>query len=95
MEIAFQRREYRGTCRGDSLPRRSVGVWDAEHGEYHLYVMNVSAERLTAEELAEPYSLRWQIELTFRELKSYYALDQITMTKAEVVKSLLWASLLT
>jgi putative transposase len=95
VEIAFQRREYRGKRRGDSLTCRLVGVWDAEHGEYHLYVTNVSAERLTAEELAELYSLRWQIELTFKELKSYYALDQITTTKAEVVESLLWASLLT
>lgn len=33
--------------------------------------------------------------MTFKELKSYYALDQITSAKAEVVEALLWASLLT
>ncbi len=65
VEIAFQRREYRGRSHGDTLTCRLVGVWDAEHGEYHLYVTNVGAEALAAEELAELYSLRWQIELTF------------------------------
>ena len=95
VEIGFQRRTYRGKARGDTFTGRLVGVWDAEHSEYHLYVTNVGPEALTAEESAELYSLRWQIELTFKELKSYYALDQITTTKAEVVEALLWASLLT
>lgn len=95
VEIAFQRRVYRGRSHGDTLSCRLVGVWDTEHAEYHLYVTNVAPEVLTAEELAELYSLRWQVELTFKELKSYYALDQIPSEKAEVVESLLWASLLT
>ena len=95
VEIAFQRRTYRGVSHGDTLRCRLVGVWDAGHTEYHLYVTNVGREALTAEEVAELYSLRWQIELTCKELKSYYALDQITSTKAEVVEALLWASLLT
>ena len=95
VELAFQRRVYAGRRSGDTLRCRLVAVWNAEHSEYHLYVTNVAAEALTAEELAELYSLRWQIELTFKELKSYYALDQITSTKAKVVEALLWASLLT
>jgi len=95
VEIAFRRRVYRGTSHGDTLVCRLVGVWDEEHHEYHLYLTNVGTEALTAEEVAELYSLRWQIELTFKELKSYYALDQISTAKPEAVEALLWASLLT
>ncbi len=95
VEIVFRRRSYRGTSHGDTLVCRLVGVWDEEHREYHLYLTNVGSDVLTAEEVAALYGLRWQIELTFKELKSYYALDQVATRKADVVEALIWASLLT
>lgn len=91
---AFRRRTYRGVPHGDTLRCPLVDVWDAVQTAYHLYLTNVGREALTAEGVAELYSLRWQIELTFKELKSYYALDQNTSAKAEVVVALMWASLL-
>jgi putative transposase len=50
---------------------------------------------LAAEEVAQLYSLRWEIELTFKELKSHYALDKFRTTKAIVVEALIWSALLT
>ena len=39
--------------------------------------------------------MRWEIELTFKELKSQYALDEFRTTNANVVEALIWSALLT
>lgn len=50
---------------------------------------------LTAEEVAGPYSMRWEVELCFRELKASYALDKFRTTNPDVVEALIWSVLLT
>lgn len=51
-EVAFRRRVYAGRQSGARRSLRLVGVKNAETGRYHLYVTNVPAERLTAEQVA-------------------------------------------
>jgi putative transposase len=41
------------------------------------------------------YRARWEIELTFKELKSRYQLDVIPSAKPEVVEAFLWIAILT
>jgi putative transposase len=48
---------------------------------------------LSAEEVASLYRMRWEIELTFKELKSQYALDAFRTTNANIVEALIWAAL--
>ncbi|MCI4323344.1 MAG: IS4 family transposase [Thermoplasmata archaeon] len=95
VELTFQRPVYAGHRSLDTFRCRLVAVWDERHGEYHTYLTNIPIERLTAEEVAQLYSLRWEIELTFKELKSHYALDKFRTTKAIVVEALIWSALLT
>ena len=85
----------RGHRSTDTFRCRIVAVWDDKNEEYHTYLTNIPLERLTAEEVAQLYGLRWEIELTFKELKSHYALDQFRTTKAMVVEALIWSALLT
>ncbi len=72
-----------------------VGLLNRETGQYHLYVTNVPPERLAAEDIGAEYSLRWQVELLFKELKTYYRVEDMPSSKRVVVGSLLCAAFLT
>ncbi len=54
---------------------RLVGIISKETKDYHLYLTNIPAERVSAEDIALMYRARWSIELLFKELKSTYALN--------------------
>jgi IS4 transposase len=95
VEVRFLRRRYRGSRHRDRKCFRMVGVLDQEEGVYHFYLTNLPAEQWNAEEIARLYSLRWEIELVFRELKSCYRMDQLPSGRQEVVEALIYASLLT
>ena len=95
VEVAFSRRAYAGRRRGDVLTARLVAVWNEETRKHHTYRTNISPEVLSAEEVAELYGCRWEIELVFKELKSQYALDRVNTTNRSVAEALIWASLLT
>lgn len=95
VELSFKRRVYAGQRSSDTLRCRLVAVWNEEKRRYHLYVTNIGAEVLSAEEVASLYSMRWEIELCFRELKSQYALDEFRTTNANIVEALIWSALLT
>jgi putative transposase len=95
VEIALKRRAYRGTRSSDTFRCRLVAVWNEEARRYHVYLTNISPEQLSAEEVAQLYTLRWTIELTFKELKSSYALDKFQTKNEHVIKALILAALLT
>jgi IS4 transposase len=95
VELKFDRREYAGQTKKDSIRVRLVGVLNEETGEYHLYVTDLPAELLTPCEIAALYSGRWAMELLFKELKSFYKLDVIHSTRRETVEILVYTALLT
>lgn len=95
VELAFRRRSYNGQRSGDTLRCRLVAVWDEAHREYHLFLTNLGPEVLSAEEVAQLYGCRWEIELVFKELKGQYALDRLNTKNRSVAEALIWASLLT
>ncbi len=95
VEIALKRRVYRGTRSSDTFRCRLVAIWNEEAGRYHVYLTNISPEQLNAEEVAQLYSLRWTIELTFKELKSSYALDKFVTKNEHAIKAVILAALLT
>ena len=95
VEVDFDRRQYGGHQARDTLTARLVAVWNEETRKYHVYLTNLPVEVLSAEEVAQLYGCRWEIELVFKELKGEYALDRVNTSKREVVEALLWASLLT
>lgn len=95
VEIAFSRRAYRSRRSGDSLSARLVAIWNEDTRKFHTYLTNIGPEVLSAEEVAQLYGCRWEIELVFKELKSQYALDRVNTKNRSVAEAMIWASLLT
>lgn len=55
---------------------------------------NLKRSDFSAEEVGRLYRLRWQIELLFKEWKSYANLHGFETSKAPIAEALIWASLL-
>ena len=78
---------------GKTLQLRMVLLWTRHKKQYLVLVTNVSRRILTAREVLQVYRLRWQIELLFKEWKSYANLHAFTSANAPLVEGLIWASL--
>jgi len=74
---------------------RLVAIRNNETRQYHLYITNVPADRLSAEDIAQTYTLRWEIEILFRQLKSQFRLEEMPSANKDVVHALLYATLIT
>ncbi len=95
VQVDFDRRGYRGTVSRGRQILRVVGIRDESTQRYHLYMTNVPVEKLAAEDIGSVYAARWMVELLFRELKTYYRMDDLPSSKAHVVEALLYASVIT
>jgi IS4 transposase len=95
VEITFSRRAYKGKKSKDAKQFRLVAIYNNEAKRYHTYVTNIPADALSAEDVAELYRVRWDIEMIFKELKSKYSLDAITSANPNVVEGLIWVGILT
>ncbi len=78
---------------GRTLRMRMVLSWNQFKKQYLILVTNVRRKVLSARQLAEVYRLRWQIELVFKEWKSYANLHAFTSANPSLVEGLIWASL--
>jgi hypothetical protein len=73
---------------------RVVGVWNSRKKRYHLYVTNVGPDRMTAEQVAATYRLRWDVERFFVCAKSGMGMDQVNSSKAHIVELFIRGALL-
>lgn len=64
---------------------RVVGLRNEKTGDYHLYLTNVPADWLSAEEVGAAYACRWEIERLFAEFKGPYDLGAWKVTKEETM----------
>jgi len=95
VEVRFARRSYRGKRTWVKKTFRVVGLYNRERNAYHLYITNISVEKLTAQQIAHIYQARWLIELIFKQLKSYYQLEALPSSKQEIIEALLLSAILT
>ncbi len=72
-----------------------MAIFNKETEEYHLYITNIQIKKISTEDIAKLYSARWEIEMVFKELKSYYRIDLIQSEKQCVVEALIWIAILT
>lgn len=61
---------------------------------FNLYLTNAPASAIPAELVRAFYGVRWQVELTFKNWKSNFALAKVTGKKPERIRCLLYAKLL-
>ena len=95
VEVAFNRRAYRGKEKTDNERFRLVAVYNEDEDKYHLYITSLSPDLLEPQEVARLYGARWEIEILFKELKSKYALDVVPTTNPQVVEAFIWIAILT
>jgi hypothetical protein len=79
--------------RDPPLRLRLVLLWIPARRRYLTLVTNVSRRRLTSRQILGVYRLRWQVELVFKEWKSYANLHEFTSRNPRLVEGLIWASL--
>ena len=71
VEVGFKKRAYKGKRSTKRRTFRLVAVRNDETGQYPAYITNVPADRLPAEDIAQTYALRWQVEMLFKAMKSH------------------------
>ncbi len=95
VEVSFSRRVYNGKKSKDTKAFRLVAIYNNEAKKYHVYLTNIPPDALSAENIAELYRVRWDIEMIFKELKSKYSFDVIKSANPNVVEGLIWVGILT
>jgi hypothetical protein len=74
--------------------KRVVDLRTLEATEYVMLLTSASADQLSVEQAFELYRFRWQIELTFKRLKSIINLDQLPAKNAALAQVILFAKVL-
>ena len=75
------------------IQHRLIMTWNPLHKQFQYLVTNLPADRYSPDVIREGYRLRWQIELLFKEWKSYANLHAFNTSKAPIAEGLIWASL--
>jgi len=78
---------------GRILRLRMVLLWNPHTQQFMVLLTNVPRRMLSARQVALVYRLRWQIELLFKEWKSYANLHEFASANPALVEGLIWASL--
>lgn len=94
VEVQFLRRAYLGYQSQAIRTFRVVAIRNEDTGKYHVYLTNLPAEKLLAEDIQGVYALRWQAELLFKALKSHGRLEQLPSSNQAIVEAWVWASIL-
>lgn len=72
---------------------RVVLHWNARRKDYMVLVTNLARDLFPPAHIYQLYRLRWQVELLFKEWKSYCNLHAFGTTKAPIAQGLMWAAL--
>jgi hypothetical protein len=87
--LARARVRQRAAKAGKRADRRSLRA-----ASYVLLLTSLPAREVSGEEVAQLYRLRWQIELSFKRLKSVAGLDRLPARTPEVGQAWLYARLI-
>jgi hypothetical protein len=74
-------------------PARLVVCYNPANKNWVRLMTNLCREKFSLEDIVSVYSLRWQIELLFKELKSHANLHAFVTRKKNIAEGLIWASL--
>jgi len=75
------------------LECRLIVTWNSSTKEFQYLATNLPPERYSDYEVAKAYRLRWQMELLFKEWKSYANLHAFDTQNPAIVEGLIWAAI--
>lgn len=74
---------------------RVIQFFDRKTRTKGYLMTNLAREQFNAKKVLSLYGLRWQVELFFKELKSYCSLKKCNTVDPNIIKSLIYCSILT
>src|SRR5881296_1478674 len=78
---------------GHPLCLRLILSWNPRTKSFCYLLTNLPAKRYPLEGICRAYKWRWQVELLFKEWKSYANLHAFDTEKAAIVEGLIWAAI--
>ncbi|MCA1602419.1 MAG: IS4 family transposase [Acidobacteria bacterium] len=75
------------------LDCRLIVTWNSKTREFQYLATNLPPERYCVYDVAKAYRLRWQVELLFKEWKSYANLHAFDTQNPAIVEGLIWAAI--
>jgi len=72
---------------------RLLVSWNPAKREYRYLVTNLERSRYSAQQVDQAYRLRWQVELLFKEWKSYANLHAFDTANPSIAEGLIWAAI--
>lgn len=73
---------------------RLIVIWNKKKKAYVYLITNLSRQEYTAEQIREIYRLRWQIELVFKEWKSYANLHKFDTSNESIAEGFIWCAII-
>jgi hypothetical protein len=78
---------------GEPFRLRLIVRWNPQKKCFDYLLTNLPQDRYTIHMICLAYQLRWQVELLFKEWKSYTHLHKFDTEKETIAEALIWASL--
>src|SRR6266550_3846460 len=78
---------------GQTLRLRLLLSWNPRTKEFCYLLTNLPAQRYRLDMIFRAYKWRWQVELLFKEGKSYANLHAFDTTNPAIVEGLIWAAI--
>jgi len=78
---------------GEPFRLRLIVRWNPETKSFDYLVTNLPQSKYDINMICLGYKLRWQVELLFKEWKSYTNLHKFDTEKETIAEALIWASL--
>lgn len=80
----------------DGVPMifRMIVTWNPQTKEFQYLITNLDAGEFSLEDVCLAYHLRWQVELLFKEWKSYANLHAFNTESPEIAEGLIWSSII-
>ncbi len=85
--------EVEHTVDGQTVSYRMVLIWNPIHQSHMILATSLDPLDFPPFVVRSIYAVRWQVELAFKEWKSYANLRKFNTGKAPIVQGLIWASL--
>jgi hypothetical protein len=74
---------------------RLLVTWNPVTKRFQYLATSLPWSKYSPEKVIEAYRLRWQIELLFKEWKSYANLKSFNTAKQPIVEGLIWGAIMT
>jgi hypothetical protein len=79
---------------GQPMIFRMIVTWNSQTKEYQYLITNLDFRQFSIWDVCIGYHLRWQVELLFKEWKSYANLHAFDTANPDIAKGLIWASII-